>query len=71
MVRNITGCLMDIGLHKQQPIWLKELLDFKERAKASATAKAAGLYLVDVDYPAQFEIPSTPLGPLFLADSDK
>jgi tRNA pseudouridine38-40 synthase len=68
MVRNITGCLMDIGLHKHQPIWLKELLDLKERAKASATAKAAGLYLVDVDYPEQFNIPKTPLGPLFLPD---
>ncbi|WP_338367152.1 tRNA pseudouridine(38-40) synthase TruA [uncultured Pseudoalteromonas sp.] len=70
MVRNITGCLMDIGLHKQQPVWLKELLDLKERAKASATAKAAGLYLVDVDYPEHFNIPKTPLGPLFLPDSD-
>ena len=68
MVRNITGCLMDIGLDKQQPVWLKELLDLKERAKASATAKAAGLYLVDVDYPEQFNIPKTPLGPLFLPD---
>jgi len=70
MVRNITGCLMDIGLHKHQPVWLKELLDLKERAKASATAKAAGLYLVDVDYPEQFNIPKTPLGPLFLPDVD-
>ena len=39
MVRNITGCLMDIGLHKQQPVWLKELLDLKERAKASEPLK--------------------------------
>ena len=70
MVRNITGCLMDIGLHKHEPIWLKELLDVKERAKASATAKAAGLYLVDVDYPEHFNIPRTPLGPLFLADTE-
>jgi tRNA pseudouridine38-40 synthase len=70
MVRNITGCLMDIGLHKHEPVWLKELLDLKERAKASATAKAAGLYLVDVDYPEHFGIPKTPLGPLFLPDSD-
>ncbi len=70
MVRNITGCLMDIGLDKQQPEWLAELLNLKERAKASATAKPSGLYLVDVDYPEQFAIPKTPLGPLFLADSD-
>ena len=70
MVRNITGSLMDIGIHKQQPIWLKELLDCKERAKASATAKAAGLYLVDVDYPEEFNIPKMPLGPLFLPDAE-
>ena len=36
----------------------------------SATAKAAGLYLVDVDYPEEFNIPKMPLGPLFLPDAE-
>jgi tRNA pseudouridine38-40 synthase len=36
---------------------------------AGPTAKAGGLYLVDVDYPAEFALPQLPLGPLWLPDS--
>lgn len=66
MVRNIAGCLMDIGIKKQPVDWLAHLLKIKDRTAASATAKPHGLYLVDVDYPEKWQIPSTPLGPLFL-----
>lgn len=68
MVRNITGSLLEIGMKKRPPQWLGELLAAKDRTLAAATAKAEGLYLVAVDYPAQFEIPVTPMGPLFLPD---
>ncbi len=68
MVRNITGSLLEIGMKKRPPEWLGELLAAKDRTLAAATAKAEGLYLVAVDYPAQFEIPTTPMGPLFLPD---
>ena len=47
---------------------MAELLALKDRARAAATAKAEGLYLVSVDYPDHFALPKTPLGPLFLAD---
>ncbi|WP_278405352.1 tRNA pseudouridine(38-40) synthase TruA [Pseudoalteromonas ruthenica] len=70
MVRNITGCLMDIGVGEQEPQWMQHLLAIKDRTQASATAKPNGLYLVDVDYPEQWQIPSTPLGPLFLPDNE-
>ena len=33
-----------------------------------ATAPAEGLYLVSVDYPEEFALPSPAMGPLFLAD---
>ena len=33
---------------------------------AAATAKAGGLYLVDVDYPSHYAIPKVSPGPLFL-----
>ncbi len=68
MVRNITGCLIDIGMNKYPPIWMKEVLELKDRTKASATAKAGGLYLVDVEYPEKWGIPKTEPGPLFLPD---
>ena len=68
MVRNITGSLLEVGMQKRPPGWIAELLAAKDRTKAAATAKAEGLYLVAVDYPAQFAIPQLPMGPLFLAD---
>lgn len=68
MVRNITGSLMEIGCGNQPECWMVDLLAAKDRTLAAATAKAAGLYLVAVDYPTRFELPTPPPGPLFLAD---
>ena len=70
MVRNITGSLLEIGCGKQDEDWMQHLLLQKDRTQAAATAKPNGLYLVDVTYPEQFELPVTPLGPLFLEDRD-
>lgn len=67
MVRNIVGSLMTIGAGERPPEWLAELLAGKDRTQASATAKPNGLYLVAVDYPAEFRIPKTAPGPLWLA----
>lgn len=69
MVRNITGSLLHVGMGIKEPQWIAELLAAKDRNLAAATAKAEGLYLVDVDYPEQFGIPKVPLGPLFLPDN--
>ena len=68
MVRNIVGSLMEVGAHNQPESWIAELLAAKDRRLSAATAKAEGLYLVAVDYPERFDLPKTPLGPLFLAD---
>ena len=68
MVRNIVGSLMEVGSGNQPESWIAELLAAKDRTLAAATAKAEGLYLVAVDYPAHFELPAAPMGPLFLAD---
>ncbi len=69
MVRNITGSLIKVGRGEEKPEWMKWLLDVKDRKLAGATAKAEGLYLVDVDYPQEFDLPSVPIGPLFLPDN--
>ncbi len=66
MVRNIAGSLIEVGRGKQPVDWLKTLLGYKDRAKAAATAKPGGLYLVEVDYPEEFDLPRPACGPLFL-----
>ncbi|MDX1392730.1 MAG: tRNA pseudouridine(38-40) synthase TruA [Rheinheimera sp.] len=68
MVRNITGSLLEVGMQNKPAEWIAELLAAKNRNLAAATAKPGGLYLVDVDYPAHYKVPKTPLGPLFFAD---
>ncbi|MGF1695920.1 tRNA pseudouridine(38-40) synthase TruA [Vibrio kyushuensis] len=68
MVRNITGSLITVGKGEQEPEWIESLLQAKDRKLASATAKAAGLYLIDVDYPEHYQLPREPIGPLFLPD---
>jgi len=66
MVRNIVGSLLEVGNGNQSEAWIYDLLRSKDRTCAGATAKPEGLYLVDVIYPRQFELPKTPLGPLFI-----
>ena len=68
MVRNIVGSLMEVGKGAQPVEWIKWLLEQKDRKLAAPTAKAEGLYLVDVHYPEHFGIPKTALGPLFLPE---
>ena len=68
MVRNITGSLLAIGNKEQPTSWMRTLLLGMDRTKAAATAKPHGLYLVHVTYPAIFDLPIIPLGPLFLPD---
>lgn len=69
MVRNIVGSLLEVGAGNQPPEWIAWLLQQKDRTLAAPTAKAAGLYLVEVAYPSQFGLPKNAVGPLFLADS--
>lgn len=66
MVRNIVGSLMEVGCGNRPESWMAELLAAKDRKLAAATARAEGLYLVEVDYPAKFELPRPAPGPLFL-----
>ncbi|XBC40918.1 MAG: tRNA pseudouridine(38-40) synthase TruA [Buchnera aphidicola (Nurudea yanoniella)] len=66
MVRNIVGCLIEIGTSKYSEHWMKELLLSRDRTLASPTAKAQGLYLVKVTYPNIFDIPKVQIGPYFI-----
>lgn len=58
MVRNIVGSLLEIGLGKKEPLWLKEVLFSKDRRCAGPMASACGLYLADIIYPHPYLFPS-------------
>jgi tRNA pseudouridine38-40 synthase len=58
MVRNLVGVLLAIGRRDRPASWAAELLTLKDRARGGVTAPAHGLYLVRVDYPATFGLPS-------------
>jgi tRNA pseudouridine38-40 synthase len=68
MVRNIVGVLMAVGVGDKPIDWVKEVLDAKDRSKGAVTAKPFGLYLVNVDYPAEFNIPKLSPGPFFISE---
>ena len=50
MVRIMVGTLVEVGLGKIKPSYIKEILEFKDRTKAGETAPAKGLFLYKVFY---------------------
>ncbi len=60
MVRNIVGCLLEVGRGERPTRWLHEVLTHRDRRLAGMTAPADGLYLVRVDYPPRWELPLPP-----------
>jgi tRNA pseudouridine38-40 synthase len=58
MIRNIMGCLVDIGLGRQQPDWLADVLAAKSRKAASPTFSADGLYFLGPTYASSFDLPT-------------
>lgn len=50
MVRSLVGTLVDVGRGKLTLEQFKEILDARDRSKASPTAPPQGLYLVEVKY---------------------
>lgn len=59
MVRNIAGSLIEVGSGKRGLDWFAEVLAAKDRKQGGITAPASGLYLVGVEYPAEFALPSS------------
>lgn len=51
MVRNIVGTLLEVGLGKEEPQYIKDVLESLDRTKGGITAPPQGLYLYNVEYP--------------------
>jgi len=68
MVRNIVGCLLEVGSGRQPIGFVAEILEKNDRTQAPMTAKPDGLYLVRVQYQPKYAIPEMPMGPLLLPD---
>ena len=67
MVRNIVGSLLTVGNKTNSVQWFKDMFDAKDRQKAGPTAKPYGLYLVDVSYPNEFNLPQREcIGPIWM-----
>lgn len=63
MVRNIVGTLIYVGVGREKPHWVKEVLEAKCRAVAAPTFDAAGLYFAGANYPDYPAIPKRADGP--------
>ncbi len=57
MIRNIMGCLVAVGQHKQEPAWMAELLKARNRRTAAPTFPPDGLYFVGPRYAEHWGLP--------------
>jgi tRNA pseudouridine38-40 synthase len=58
MIRNIMGCLVDIGLGRQSVGWIQDVLAARSRDAASPTFSPSGLYFLGPTYDAQWALPT-------------
>ena len=58
MIRNIMGCLLSIGQGRQQPTWIGQVLDARDRDAAAPTFAPDGLYFLGPVYDTKWNLPS-------------
>ena len=51
MVRALVGTLLEVGLEKQSPEWIKEVIESQDRSVAGRNVPPEGLSLCKVEYP--------------------
>ncbi|MBI1451495.1 MULTISPECIES: tRNA pseudouridine(38-40) synthase TruA [Acinetobacter] len=66
MVRNIMGCLLEVGQGMYSLEHIDTIFAAEDRSAAGVTAPPDGLYFIHADYPEQFQLPKIPLGPHWL-----
>ena len=57
MIRNIMGCLIAVGQHKQPPDWAREVLFERNRIAAAPTFSPDGLYFLGPRYAPHWGLP--------------
>lgn len=57
MVRNIVGGLVYVGKGKHPALWLKEVLEMRQRSQAAPTFAPDGLYLRRIEYDPKWGLP--------------
>ena len=64
MVRNLVGVLVPIGEGKYPVEWAAEVLASRDRGLGGLTSPPQGLYFMNVEYPAEFNLPTVPAFPI-------
>ncbi|WP_144633344.1 tRNA pseudouridine(38-40) synthase TruA [Bordetella genomosp. 13] len=57
MVRNLIGALLQVGQGREGVAWLGQLLQARDRRLGAPTFMPDGLYLADIEYPDEFDLP--------------
>jgi tRNA pseudouridine38-40 synthase len=57
MIRNIMGCLVQIGQGAKPPYWIAEVLQARDRKAAAPTFSPDGLYFLGPRYDARWSMP--------------
>jgi tRNA pseudouridine38-40 synthase len=58
MIRNIMGCLLQVGQGHQQPQWMSQVLAARDRDAAAPTFSPDGLYFLGPVYGPEWNLPS-------------
>ncbi|MCF9000272.1 tRNA pseudouridine(38-40) synthase TruA [Acinetobacter nectaris] len=66
MVRNIVGCLLEVGQNCYGIEHIDTIFAAQDRKAAGVTAPPDGLYFIQAYYPEQFQLPNIALGPQWL-----
>jgi tRNA pseudouridine38-40 synthase len=59
MVRNLIGSFVSVGNGTRPSVWMKEVLEGRERKMAAPTFMPDGLYLAKIDYDPKWKLPQT------------
>lgn len=57
MIRNLMGCLITVGQHKQAPAWMNQVLQARNRQVAAPTFSPDGLYFLGPRYAPHWGLP--------------
>jgi tRNA pseudouridine38-40 synthase len=57
MIRNLIGCLVQVGIGAREPQWVQRVILARDRKQAAPTFSAQGLYFLGPCYDAHWGLP--------------